>query len=57
MEFLHDHTCIPVIITWNGQMDVTAGGKSLSSGQQVLEGTTITITPSQEGDPVAEFAR
>ena len=43
----------PVIITWNGQMDVTAGGKSLSSGQQVLEGTTITITPSPEGDPVA----
>ena len=41
----------PVTINWDSQMTVASDGKSLTSGDQVLEGSTITITPT-EGDPV-----
>lgn len=41
----------PVTINWDNQMTVTSEGKSLTSGDQVLEGSTITITPTQ-GDQV-----
>ena len=41
----------PVTIKWDSQMTVASDGQSLTSGDQVLEGSTITITPT-EGDPV-----
>ena len=63
MKFLHDHTCIPVVITWNGQMDVTADGKSLSlsiarkihlyrATQSQDSLTTRLVAPQKKAAPV-----